>query len=104
MGTSSTAQYGARPGSGALGDAVAIGVDDGVGDGATDGVGDAVAVGGGAVGLAVADATVIVGGGVEVAEAGGGAQVNAKHAQTARRSGPAIARRVSYSSKEEDPP
>jgi hypothetical protein len=80
VGTSSTAQYGARPGSGAIGVDAAVGVGDGAGDGVGDGIGNGVDVGGGVVGLAVAGAAVVVGSGVEVAETGGGTQVSATKA------------------------
>ena len=104
MGTSSTAQYDARPGSGTLGDEAAVGVGDGGIEGLGDRVGEGVDVGGGAVGLAVAGATEIVGIGFEVADTGGGAQVSARDAQIARRSAPVTARRASCSPKREDPP
>jgi hypothetical protein len=77
-----TAQYGARPGSGAVGDGGAVGV----GDGAIVGVGDGVDVGGRAVGLAVAGATVI-GIGVDVTVTGGVVHVSANSAQNASSSG-----------------
>jgi len=95
VGISSTAQYDARPGSGTLGDEAAVGVGDGAIDGLGRGVGEGVEVDGGAVGLAVAGATVIVGAGVEVAVTGGGVQVSARNAQITKRSGPMAARRVS---------
>jgi len=80
VGTSSTAQYDARPGSGTLGDEPAVGVGDGGIEGLGDGVGDAVDVGGGAVGLAVFGAIVIVGVGFDVAVTGGIVQVTASSA------------------------
>lgn len=64
-----------------------MGVGDGGTEGLGDGVGEGVGVDGGAVGLAVAGATVIVGSGVDVTMTGGVVQVSANSAQTANSSG-----------------
>ena len=91
MSTSSTAQYGARPG----GDGVAgtlVGVGLAVGDTVAGG-GDGVAVGAVVV-LGLGGATVVAGDGVGVAETSGGAHVSTSDAATAMRRGAVIARRV----------
>jgi hypothetical protein len=94
--TSSTAQYGARPGGvGVAGTLVGVGLAVGDGDDVMvgEGVGDGVGVGV-AVLLGLAGAVVIVACGVDVAETGGGAHVSASDAARPMRRRAVNARRT----------